>query len=171
MKTKFNITTMLACIGLFAIGTHAHAQKFGELTVKFAKDGRTEKIVPKTMPENSVRTPKNGKPYLYVGWRSESSTTSSPDYKADVAMFNARQDDDKAFGLGLLMTRGRDNLHYASKCPPNTQPKCDPTAHGLRHDAAAKKIYFKDAVFDRVSMDRTDPKDVLIVNGVLSYAK
>lgn len=48
-------------------------------------------------------------------------------------------------------------------------PKCDPATQGMRHDPVAKKIYLKNTVFDRVSLQDTDPKDTVTVSGELHY--
>jgi hypothetical protein len=163
---------LTAIVVLCASGWFSHAttaQQFGELTIKFSKNGKTERVVPQTVPEIKVVTPRKGKPYLYVGWREDHGAYTAPDHTSNVVIFNAMQFDLSDAGVGLLLTRGRVNLHYASKCSPHKMPKCDAVSNGVRHDPAAKKIFLKDVVFNRVSMDNTDPKDVLMVNGTLSY--
>lgn len=142
------------------------AQQRGQLTVKYALDGHTETYVPDKFFGPEIKTPRKREPYLWAAWRRDPVPPRPPDF---LAQFNSYQDDPKRFGLGLLLERDGKPLHYASSCSPHAMPKCDPTSHGLHHDAAGKKIVAKNAVFVRVSLKAADPRDTITVNGELNY--
>jgi len=169
MLTRPSLATGL-CSALLLIATPpAHAGEHGQLNVKFALSGQTETFVPGKRFGPETKTPRKGKPFLYAAWRQESGTQGAPGFKVGIATMNVYQDEATRYGLGLVFDRDRKTLHYASRCSPNRMPKCDPATQGVRHDAAGGKIVLNNAVFERVTLDDVDPKDVITVTGELRY--
>lgn len=156
-----------AVVAMLAMSSaEAELQDLGGLNLKRALDGHVRKFTPGKLVGGDIKTPRKGAPYLYVAWRQDGESSAS----VIIATFNAMQDSSRGFGLGLLLEVDGKTLHYASRCSPRVAPKCDPATQGMRHDEAGKKVQFNNTVFDRVSLQDTDPKDTLTVTGELRYA-
>jgi hypothetical protein len=168
--TLARLAAVVSMLAAAALALGANAQTFGELKIRYALDGRTETVTPDKIFGREVKTPRKGKPFYYVAWRHDQGDPRDSTFRSALATFNAMVDDEKGYGLGLLLEKDKKALHYASRCSPRTMPKCDPATQGMRHDPVARKITFRNVVFDRVSLQDTSPNDTITVNGELSYA-
>lgn len=155
---------------ILLISVSAHAQNLGALKIQYALDKRVENFTPDKLFGGDIKTPRKGKPFLYVAWRHDMGDPGSGTFRFTTATLNVMQDDPRAFGLSLLLEKDKKPLHYVSRCSPRTAPKCDPTTQGMRHDPVTKKLYLQNTVFERLSLDKTDPSDTVTVSGELGYA-
>jgi hypothetical protein len=163
--TKF--ATIVAATVFAALSQSTHAQKFGQVKAVFNIDGRTVSFVPASTPHVKAQR-SDMRPRRVASFRNEQRDGTIDGARATEILIAMMQDGLKEVGVEAVFENGSNRAVYISTCGRNGTPPCDAKTSGIRHSESERKVYLKDVVLVRESSS-ADPKDTLILNGVLSY--
>lgn len=147
------------------------SEKFGVLTVQYSNGRPTERFVPLEMPVHRPVVSQSGGPRRMVGWKRETGTWNTPQFRMFGMQMNSAPDGTGPLGFLFVTTHGKEHGNYSVGCMPSEhQPPCNPKVLGIHFDPASGVATFRKAVFSHGFVSREEPereKETITVSGEL----